>query len=171
MSLRRSPRQMAAKSPAVATVGGREARNAAFGAPAEVPASSRGAGQQVGHDAAFVEGVHHPGLHGAQRGAAGQHERGARRSGRAGTGRRAGGDGDGAHRRCAPAGRVLPGGGSPMTVAWPALFACGAQQAEAQDGKPAGGVEQEVVGRGQHHQEGGRRGRARPGAATGCRRR
>ena len=39
MSLRRSPRQMAASCSAVATVGGREAGNAAFRAPTEVPAS------------------------------------------------------------------------------------------------------------------------------------
>ena len=70
MSLRRSPRQMAASWPAVATVGGREAGNAAFRAPAD---------EQVRRDAALVQGAHHPGLHGAQGGAAGQHERGARR--------------------------------------------------------------------------------------------
>src|SRR4029077_5976330 len=43
MSLRRSPRQPAASSCAVATVAGREARNAAFRAPAEVPMSRSGA--------------------------------------------------------------------------------------------------------------------------------
>jgi len=150
MSLRRSPRQMAASSPAMATVGGREAGNAAFRAPAEVPAS------RSGGDAALVQGAHHHGLHCPEGGAVGQHERGARRSRRVGVGRRAGGDGAGAHRRCAPAGRVWPAASCPVTVAWPALFACGDQQAEAQDGQAASGVKQEVVGRGQHHQDGGR---------------
>ena len=116
MSLRRSPRQIAASSPAVATVGGRETRNAAF------RGSGRGADQQVGYGAALVQGVYHPRLHGAQGGTAGQHERSARRSRRAAAGRRAGGDGDGAHRRSAPAGRVLPGAGSPVTVAGLALL-------------------------------------------------
>ena len=74
MSLRRSPRQMAASSPALATVGGgREAGNAEFRAPAEVPAS------RSGGDAALVQGVHYPGLHCPEGGAACQHERGARR--------------------------------------------------------------------------------------------
>ncbi len=41
--MRRSPRQRAASCSAVATVGGREARNAAFRAPAEVPMSRSGA--------------------------------------------------------------------------------------------------------------------------------
>ena len=42
-------------------------------------AVGRRADEQVGHDAALVEGVHLPGPHRAQDGTAGQHERGARR--------------------------------------------------------------------------------------------
>jgi hypothetical protein len=72
-SMRRSPRQMTASASAVATVAGREARNAAFRAPAEVPTSRSGA-------MPLIEGVHHPGLHRTQGSAACQHERGARRT-------------------------------------------------------------------------------------------
>ena len=53
---------MAASSPAVATVGG------PGGEERGVQGPGRGAGQQLGHDAALVQGVHHPGLHGAQGG-------------------------------------------------------------------------------------------------------
>jgi hypothetical protein len=148
MSLRRSPRQMAASSP-VATAGGREAGNAAFRAPTEVPTSRSGVMPRSCR-ARTIPACMAPGA------TADLHERGARRSRRTGAGRRAGGDGAGAHRRCAPDGRVWPAAGSPVTVAWPTLFACGAQQAEAQNGQAADGVEQEVVGRGQHRQDGGR---------------
>lgn len=66
MSSRCKPRQTRASSLAVATVCGRDATKAAFGAPAEVPTSRS--------DSTLLNRPQHPNLEGSQAGAAGKDE-------------------------------------------------------------------------------------------------